>query len=91
MRETFAPIAKWLRDAAPSIDKRYPSLWRSEKHLSRVVRNCLLSDELCAEYASYFADKSEAELEELARSFAFENCVQRTRLNEILQEDGRRE
>lgn len=66
-------------------------MWKSEKHLSRIVRNCLLSDELCAEYASYFKDKSETELDELAKSFAFDNCVKRGRLNEILQEDGRRQ
>lgn len=84
-------MAEWLRKAAPSIDKRYPSMWHADKHLFRIVRNCLLSDELCAEYASYFADKSEDELDQLARSFAFENCVKRQRLNEILQADGRRE
>lgn len=91
VRETFAPLTEWLRRAAPSIDKRYPNMWKSEKHLARIVRNCLLSDELCSEYASYFAGKSEAELEELAKSFAFDNCVKRGRLNEILQEDGKRE
>ncbi|BEI82494.1 hypothetical protein CcaverHIS002_0303620 [Cutaneotrichosporon cavernicola] len=84
------PMADWLRAAAPSIDNRYPKMWRSERHLTRIVRNCLLADELCCEYAAYFADKSEAELEELARSFALENCVKRERLNAILQEDGRR-
>ncbi|KLT46030.1 glycoside hydrolase [Cutaneotrichosporon oleaginosum] len=91
VRAIFDPMAEWLRKAAPSIDTRYPPTWRAEKHLFRIVRNCLLSDELCAEYASYFAGKSEAELDEIARSFAFENCVKRERLNQILQADAARE
>jgi aryl-phospho-beta-D-glucosidase BglC (GH1 family) len=91
VRDIFNPMAEWLRKAAPSIHDRYPPMWHAQKHLSRIVRNCLLGDELCAEYASYFKDKTEAELDELARSFAFENCIRRDRLNEILQADGRRE
>ena len=34
--------------------------------------------------------KTEDEFEELAKSFAFENCTKIDRLNNILQEDGRR-
>jgi hypothetical protein len=41
------------------------------------------------EYASYFEGLSEQELEELAASFKFENCVQRDELTKILSEDAR--
>jgi hypothetical protein len=55
-----------------------------------VVRETLLSEYLGWEFAELFKGKTEEELEELARSFAFENCIKRDGLNKILQEDGRR-
>ena len=79
-----------MLEAAPSLSTRYPSAWRGTKHISRMIRNCLLSEEMCVEYASYFEGKSEQELEAFARSFALENCVQRKRLNEILTEASKR-
>lgn len=90
VKKVFEPFVEWLSKAAPSTDQRYPPMWKTDKHLGRIVRNCLMSEELCAEYASYFEGKTEAELDELAKSFSYENCKQRVTLNEILQEDGRR-
>lgn len=86
---TFAPLEAWLRAAAPSLETKYPPFWHTRMHLERVVRNCLLSEELCAEFAGYFRGKSEAELDTLARSFALTNCRERTTLNEILRDDAR--
>lgn len=54
------------------------------------MRETLLSEYLGWEFADLFAGKTEEELEELAKSFAFENCIKRDGLNKILQEDGRR-
>jgi hypothetical protein len=59
-----------MEKAAPSIKQRYPKTWTTDKHVARVVRNILLSEELCDEYAEYFRGKSEEELEEIAKSFA---------------------
>lgn len=33
----------WLKQAVPSFEKRYPPGWKASKHLSRLVRNILLS------------------------------------------------
>jgi hypothetical protein len=44
-----------------------------------------VQESLCAEYAAYFRDKSFDELDELARSFEYDQCVQRERLNGILK------
>jgi hypothetical protein len=49
-----------------------------------------MSEEMCPEYAGYFKDLSLERIDELAKSFAFENCKQRTRLNEYLMEDSKR-
>ena len=38
--------------------------------------------------AELFAGKTEAELEELASSFALDKCVTRDKLNEILRADA---
>jgi len=56
----------------------------------RLRTQLIPQEELCNEYAEYFRGKSEAELDELAKSFALENCLQRERLNAILSEDSKR-
>lgn len=83
-------MRQWLASNVPALEKKYPPMWKTDKHLFRVVRNCLMSEEMCGEFASYFEGKSLQELDDLAKSFSFQNCVQRTELDEILKEDGRR-
>jgi uncharacterized protein YifE (UPF0438 family) len=70
--------------------KKYPHVWGFQRHVVRVVRETLMSEQLGWEFAELFEGKNEEELEELAESFAFENCVKRDSLNVILQEDGQR-
>lgn len=87
IEELFAPLVKYLRDNS-ALDEKYP--WKVEMHLARAVRNTLLSEVLCDEFAGYFKDKSLDELDKFAQSFKYENCTQRKKLNEILQADGKR-
>lgn len=54
--------------------------------VGRLLRNILLSEELIPEYASHFQSLSLEELDELAASFKFENCVQREGLNKVLRD-----
>ena len=86
----WAPVIEHLKQEIPDkfLDKRYPQHWRIEGHLHRVVRETLLSEILAWEYASYFEGKTLDELDELAASFKFENCVQREGLNQILRADA---
>lgn len=84
----YAPIKQHFQDVVPREhwNKRYPSpLWDMGRHIDRVVRECLLSEYLAWEMADYFKGKSLAELDELAASFKFENCVQRKELNAFLE------
>lgn len=60
-------------------------MWTPTHHVGRVLRNILMSEELYPEYAAYFADLSFEELDELAASFKFENCVQRQGLNDAIK------
>ena len=50
----------------------------------RLARCILVAEYLVPEWADYFAGKTEEELDELAASFKFENCVRRDALNKIL-------
>ncbi|KAH7419233.1 glycoside hydrolase family 5 protein [Cadophora sp. MPI-SDFR-AT-0126] len=87
----YAPIKQHFQDVVPKEhwNKKYPSpLWDMSRHIDRVVRECLLSEYLAYEMADYFKGKSFEELDELAASFKFENCVQRKDLNDILQKDA---
>lgn len=45
----------------------------------------LLSEALVDEYASYFVGLSEEQLDDVAASFKYENCVQREELNEAIR------
>ena len=85
----FSQIEKFFRDNISEEDqKRYPwPVWKFEQFISRVVRNELLSEFLVPEWARYFKGLSADELNKLGESFAFENCVLRNELNEILRND----
>ncbi len=61
----------WLLAAVPSLSERYPKVKRPDVMLGRMVRNMLMSEELCHEYAAYYKGKNFEELEELAKSFSF--------------------
>ncbi|WVQ81196.1 hypothetical protein IAT38_003318 [Cryptococcus sp. DSM 104549] len=89
VRPLFAPLEKWLAETTPSINERYPAEWPVSNHLARVVRETLMSEELVKEWAGHFKGKTYEELEELAKSFEFSQCTQRTRLNEVLKADSK--
>ena len=56
--------------------------------LFRSARNILVSEFLVREWAEHFVGKSEAEIDEIARSFAFENCLHREGLNKVLTDNA---
>ncbi|KAL4791734.1 glycoside hydrolase superfamily [Aspergillus venezuelensis] len=67
---------------------RYPKQWTLERQFERVIRETLLSEYVGWEMAELFRGKNEEEFEELAASFALENCVVRGELNEVLKRDA---
>jgi len=50
------------------------------------VRNILLAEPMLPEYGERFRGMSETEIDEMMRSFRFENCVKREELAGILAE-----
>ncbi|EJU04713.1 cellulase [Dacryopinax primogenitus] len=86
VKDVFDPLEAWFVKEVPHIKQRYPSTWRPNNHIGRIMRNILLSEELIPEYAAYFDGLTNQQLDEMAASFKFENCMQREGLNLVLRE-----
>ncbi|KAG8683672.1 hypothetical protein FRC11_013235, partial [Ceratobasidium sp. 423] len=86
VQSAFDPIEKLITEEVAHIKHRYPPTWKVNKHVGRLIRNILISEELTPEYASHFEGLSLQELDDLAASFKFENCVQRSGLNKVLRD-----
>lgn len=62
----------------------YPSHWKMVRQMDRNVLHPLLSEAVQIEFANFVAGKSLEELDELAMSFHFNKCEQRSSLNETM-------
>jgi len=80
------PLIGWIDSVSPTAKNVYPSTWNTARHIERAVLQTFLAETFCQEFAELFRDKDQAALEELARSFSFENCVQREGLNKIMSD-----
>lgn len=82
----FGPLHNWFEDNVPAqYSKKYPWQWRMHMHVFRGIRGITLAEYMIPEWADYFKDKTFEELDELAASWKYENCMQRERLNELLK------
>lgn len=82
----FGPLHKWFEDNIPEKhSKKYPWQWRMHMHVFRGIRGITLAEYLIPEWAEYFRGKTFQELDELAKSWEFDNCLGRERLNETLK------
>ncbi|KAJ6100052.1 hypothetical protein N7467_001587 [Penicillium canescens] len=86
----YGPFISGLKKMVPEVyhSVKYPKVWSFDRHVERVVRECLMSEYVGWEMAELFRGKTEEELEALASSFAMENCKQRDELSAILREDA---
>lgn len=80
------PLVDWIDRVSPSAKDTYPTSWNTEMHVTRNVFNTFLATSFVDDFAALFKGLDETELEELARSFHFDECVQRSGLNQILKE-----
>lgn len=88
--DTYEPFLDDLKEMVPAHlhNAMYPNTWSFDRQFERVIRECLLSEYLGKEFAELFTGKTYEELDELAASFRFENCVLRDGLNDILRADA---
>lgn len=80
-------LEAWITEAVPDESHRrlYPfPIWQFKDRIAKISRNILLAEYLVQEWAENFRGKTEEELDELAKSFLFENCVKREGLNSVL-------
>ncbi|KAH7094202.1 glycoside hydrolase [Auriculariales sp. MPI-PUGE-AT-0066] len=87
IRAIYGPLEKFIED---NIEEKYRQIypfphWSLKRRVARFARNTLVAEFLVGEWADQFRGKSRDELDAIAASFKFENCVQRTQLNDILK------
>ena len=82
-------LSDWIDRVSPSAKFTYPTSWNTQTHVMRNVFYTFLAATFVDEFADLFKGMDETELEELARSFHFDQCVQREGLNRILQDHAR--
>lgn len=83
------PLVNWIDSVAPAAKQTYPTPWFTERHILRAVWQTFVAASFSDEFAELFKDFDEKGLDELAKSFAFENCVQREGLNRALREHAK--
>ena len=79
------PLVEWIDKVSPTAKDTYPTPWATERHLYRAVFQTFLASSYSDEFAGIFKDMSMDELEQLARSFHYDECKQRDGLNKILK------
>lgn len=88
IRHIYEPFEKFFADNIdPKYRELYPApVWKFESRISRISRNILLAEFMVKEWADHFAGMDEEELDLIAQSFKFENCLTREELNKALVE-----
>lgn len=83
------PLIAWLNKVSPTLSSTYPRHWKTERHVQVAIQQNLLAESFQAEFAEQFRGKSTEELDELAKSFHFDQCVQRDGLNKIMSDHAK--
>lgn len=90
VRHIYQPLMDLIVQEVPEEYRNlYPHpVWKLSDRIGRLARNILVAEFLVKEWAEHFRGKSEAELDEIAQSFKFSNCLFRDGLNKILKENA---
>ena len=90
VRYAYDPIAQLIKREVPNEEhwKLYPHpVWATvEDRTDRIARNILLAEFMIREWADHLKGMNEEQIDELCKSFLFENCTQRKGLNKVLTE-----
>ena len=90
VRPIYTPLIGLIKqEVKPEHQDLYPApVWKLSDRVGRLARNILVSEFLVKEWAEHFRGKSEQEIDEIAKSFAFSNCLHRDGLNKILTDNA---
>jgi hypothetical protein len=80
------PLAAWINKVCPEATNTYPTPWYTQRHLARNIMETFMAQAFSLEFANLFKDLSFEELDEAAKSFRFDKCLQREGLNKIMSE-----
>ncbi len=83
IRHVMEPLEKLFAEEYPD---HAPFPFGTQREIDLLVRNILLAEPMVREYAGLFRGIDEAGIDDLMRSFRFENCVRREELASILAE-----
>ena len=86
VEDVIYPLVNWIKKNAPNSDDQYPTPWATERQITRLINQIYLSTCLSDEFAEQFRGMSNEDLEACAKSFHFDQCVQRGGLNKALEE-----
>lgn len=84
--DVLKPLISWIDSVSSTAKDVYPTTWNTARHVQRAVLQTFLAESFTREFAELFRDKTETELDDLAKSFSFEQCVQRQGLNKIMSD-----
>ncbi|KAH8763924.1 glycoside hydrolase superfamily [Hyaloscypha sp. PMI_1271] len=85
----IGPLAKFIDEVCPEATNTYPTSWNTQRHLARAVMETFMAQAFAVEFASLLKSFSMQELDEAAKSFRFDRCVQRKGLNKIMSEHAK--
>jgi len=90
VQHIYQPLINHIAEEIPQENLNlYPfPVWKPSDRVGRLSRCILVAEFLVKEWAEHFRGKSEAELDEIAKSFKFENCLYRDGLNKILMDNA---
>lgn len=88
IQHIFDPLSEWI---AQNVDEKYRKLypypvWSFESRVAKLSRQILAAEYLVDEWAEHFRDKSEEEIDSIAKSFSYENSLKRDGLNKVLMD-----
>lgn len=88
-KETTAawqPALDWIQQEIPEALPSYPGMWKLKQHLYRRTVYSWLSDNMSDWFVEPMRDMSLEDLDDLAASFKWEKCEQRSELIEVLKQ-----
>ncbi|TGO52581.1 hypothetical protein BOTNAR_0319g00100 [Botryotinia narcissicola] len=80
------PLVKWIEENAPKAKDEYPTNWGVQIHIFRAVVQTYAVKTFSDEFAELFRGLDENQLDALAGSWKFENCMRREGLNKVLSD-----
>ncbi|GAW03142.1 glycoside hydrolase [Lentinula edodes] len=90
VQHVYQPLINHVLEEIPErFRDLYPApVWKLSDRVGRLARNILVAEFLVNEWAAHFVGMDEAQLDELAKSFLFEECEKREGLNKILTDNA---